>query len=146
MYRTHVSRFHFSANAILAIVALSALPSMFAESTPTPEWSLVTVTTIRPEMRADYESWQKEVSAAYKKAEVPSRAVLQTVMGNLLEYVSVTPLAHFADMDGLSPIERAMGKTDAAGFMRKGGAYITSAHRVASRDLNDLSIRTKTSE
>jgi hypothetical protein len=72
--------------------------------------------------------------------------VLQTVMGNMLEYVSVAPLAHFADMDGPSPVERALGKADADGLIRKGLACTTSAHRMASLALNDISIRTKTQE
>lgn len=145
MHRSHQIHFRSSAGAILAL-ALSAIPAVMAQSTPAPEWSLVTITTIKPDTRSDYEAWQKEITAAYKKAEVPSRAVLQTVMGNLLEYVSVSPLTHFANMDGPSPIERALGKEDAAGLMRKGSAYVTSVHRLASRALDDMSIRTKTSE
>ena len=146
MHRSHEIYFRSSAGAILATLALSTIPAVMAQSTPAPEWSLVTITTIKPDARSDYEAWQKEITAAYKKAEVPSRAVLQTVMGNLLEYVSVSPLTHFANMDGPSPIERALGKEDAAGLMRKGSAYVTSVHRVASRALDNMSIRTKTSE
>ena len=136
----------FSRGVLLVTLALSIVPAVIAQSTPAPEWSLVTITTIKPDTRSEYEAWQKEMTAAYKKAEVPSRAVLQTVMGNLLEYVSVSPLAHFADMDGPSPIERALGKEDAAGLMRKGSTYVTSVRRLASRALSDMSIRTKTSE
>src|SRR3954453_860552 len=146
MSRSYEPRFSYGAGAIFVALTLSTLPAMRAQSTPAPEWSLVTLTTIKPEMRSDYEAFQKEMSAAYKKAEVPSRAVLQTVMGNVLEYVSVAPLAHFADMDGPSPVERALGKADADGLMRKGVACITSAHRMASLGLNDFSIRTKTQE
>ena len=144
MHRSLEAR--FSQGVLLVTLALTSVPAGAAESTPAPEWSVVTVTTIKPDTRSEYEAWQKEITAAYKKAEVPSRAVLQTVMGNLLEYVSVYPLAHFADMDGPTPIERALGKEDAAGLMRKGSAYVTSVQRVASMALSDLSIRTKTSE
>jgi len=136
----------FSAGAMLVTLALSTAPAVTAQSTPAPEWSLVTITTIKADARSDYEGWQKEVTAAYKKAQVPSRAVLQTVMGDLLEYISVSPLTHFADLDGPSPIERALGKEDAAGLMRKGSTYVTSVHRLASMALSDMSIHTKTSE
>jgi len=146
MHRSYETRFRSTACAVLASLALSTIPAVMAQSTPAPEWSLVTITTIKPDARSEYEAWQKEVTAAFKKAEVPSRAVLQTVMGNLFEYVSVSPLTHFANMDGPSPIERALGKEDAAGLLRKGAAYVTSVHRVASRALDDMSIRTKTSE
>src|SRR5438309_10251776 len=132
MFRSHESRFSYRAGAIWVAFALSTAPAIMAQSTPAPEWSLVTITTVKPEMRSDYEAFQKEMSAAYKKAQVPSRAVLQTVMGNLLEYISVAPLAHFADMDGPSPVERALGKADAEGLIRKGVACTTSAHREAS--------------
>jgi len=145
MHQSHEIRFRSNLGATLAALSVSIVPVM-AQSTPAPEWSVVTITTIKPDTRSDYEAWQKEITAAYKKAGVPSRAVLQTVMGNLLEYVSVSPLAHFADMDGPSPLERALGKEDAAGLMRKGSAYVTSVHREASLALNDMSIRTKTSE
>jgi hypothetical protein len=83
MYRNHEIPFLSSASAIVATLALSAIPSVFAQSTPAPEWSVVTVATIKPDMRSDFEAFQKAITAAYKKAEVPSRAVLQTVMGDL---------------------------------------------------------------
>jgi len=146
MFRSYESRFPYAAGTVLVALALSTVPAIMAQSTPAPEWSLVTVTTIKPEMRSDYEAFQRDISAAYKKAQVPSRAVLQTMMGNVLEYVSVAPLAHLADMDGPSPVERALGKADAEGLMRKGVACVTSAHRMASLALNDMSIRTKTQE
>src|SRR3954462_6595335 len=99
MFRSYESRFSNGAGTVLVALALSTVPAIMAQSTPAPEWSLVTVTTIKPEMRSDYEAFQRDISAAYKKAQVPSRAVLQTMMGNVLEYVSVAPLAHLADMD-----------------------------------------------
>lgn len=140
------TRIRVCASSALLAVALAGVQTLIAQSESAPRWSLVTITTIKPEMRAEYEAWQKQMTAAYKKAEVPSRAVLQTVMGDLFEYVTVTPLAHFADMDGASPVERALGKDEAAAFMRKGAIYITSAHRVATLALDDLSIRNQTSE
>src|SRR3989442_559592 len=112
-------RSYATTGAILAAFALANVQTLVAQSEPAPKWSVVTITTIKPEMRTEYETWQKQLTAAYKRAEVPSRAVLQTVMGNLYEYVSVFPIAHFADMDGPSPVERALGKEEAANLMRK---------------------------
>src|ERR1700693_1089983 len=108
MHRSREIRSCFSVGAFFPALALSIVPAVTAQSTSAPEWSVVTITTIKPEMRSEYEAWQKEVSAAYKKAEVPSRAVLQTVLGDLFEYVAVAPLAHFVNMDGPSPLERAL--------------------------------------
>jgi hypothetical protein len=139
-------RSYVTTGAILATVALINVQTVVAQSeaAPKPKWSLVTMTTIKPEMRTEFEAWQKQMTAAFKKAEIPSRAVLQTTMGNLFEYVTVSPLAHFADLDGPNPFERALGKEEAANLMRKGAAYITSAHRIASMALDDMSIQTQT--
>src|SRR6478672_6820008 len=136
----------FVAGVVCTAFAVSHVPSLQAQQTPAPKWSLVTLTTIKPDSRADYEAWVKELTAAYKKAEVPSRAVLQTMMGDVFEYISVSPLAHFADMDGASPGERALGKDGAAALMRKGAGYIVSVRRMATLAMDDLSIRTKTPE
>lgn len=126
---------------LLTAAALASLQTLSAQSQPAPKWSLVTVTTIKPEMRSQYESWQKQLTAAYKKAEVPSRAVLQTILGDLFEYVTVTPLAHFADMDGPSPLERALGKQEGAALLQKGALYLTSARRMASLAMDNISMR-----
>jgi hypothetical protein len=140
---------NFSAIGMLVALALSAVSTVMAQS-PSPsnarKWSVVVIATIKPDMRSEFEAWQKEMTAAYKKADVPSRAVLQTVMGNLFEYISVVPLNHFADMDGASPVERALGKEEAAAFMRKGAMYVTSVHRLASSAMDDLSIRSQAPE
>ena len=129
--------------AILIAAAFANLQMLRAQTESKPKWSLITFTSIKPEMRSEYEAWQKQLSAAYKKAEVPSRTVVQTIMGDLFEYVSIAPLAKFADFDGASPVERALGKEPAAAFMRKGATYITSARRIASQDMDDLSIHTQ---
>ena len=132
-----------ASTAVLVAAAFANLQTLKAQTESNPKWSVLVFTSIKPEMRADYEAWQKQLSAAYKKAEVPSRTVLQTMMGNLLEYISIVPLSKFADMDGASPLERALGKDQAAAFMRKGSAYITSAHRIASMDMEALSIHSQ---
>ncbi len=136
----------FCAGAVCAMLAFSCIQSLTAQQQPAPKWSLVTITTIKPDSRADFEAWLKELNSASKKAEVPSRLVLQTVMGDLFEYISVSPLAHFADMDGASPVERALGKEAADSLMRKGAAYLLSARRVAAQDMDELSIRSETPE
>ncbi len=138
-----IHRLGASAFAVMAL-ALTCVSTLRAQTEPAPKWSVVTITTIKPDMRTEYEAWQKQLTAAYKKAEVPSRAVLQTVMGDLFEYVSVAPIAHFADLDGLTPVEKALGKDPAANLMKKGSAYLTSARRMATLDMEELTIRNKT--
>jgi hypothetical protein len=127
-------------------LALSVPLSLTAQEQPKTQWSVVTMTTIKPDARAEYEAWQKQITAAYKKAEVPSRTVVQTIMGDVFEYISIAPVGKFADLDGPTPIERALGKEPAAALLRKGGAYIVSVRRFMSRDMPELSIRTPESE
>lgn len=116
-------------------------------NTPPPQsWSIVMVSQIKPEARQEWDAYQKEISAAYKKAGVPSRAVLETVFGDLNEFISVTPLAKFSDMDGEGPLVRALGADGAAKLRRRGAALVTSQRRFASLASQDLSIQTKTSE
>lgn len=126
----------------MASALLLAHASLAQNNQPAPELSLVTIYKIKPDMRAEFEAGQKELSAAYRKAEVPSRMVMQTVLGDLLGYVSVTPLSKFADMDGTSPVVRALGQEEAARLLRRVGATFTSAQRLVSVDRPDLSIMT----
>jgi hypothetical protein len=144
MRGNHKIRSCFRVGVLTAILAAATAPMLLAQSTTAPSWSVVTFTTVKPEMRSQYEAWQKEMTAAFKKAEIPSRAVLDTVMGDLFEYVTIYPVARFADLDGPSPMERALGKEGAASLIQKGMPYLTSAHRVATLASDDLSIQTKT--
>ena len=141
----HKRRFSFA--SALTALALIVPQSLSAQAPATPQrWSVITITTIKPEARMEYEALQKQVTAAYRKAEIPSRALLQTVLGNLYEYVSISPITKFADMDGASPLERGLGKEGAAALASKIAACATSMHRMLSRELPDLSINTQTSE
>src|SRR5258708_1959988 len=121
----------------------TAIPSIsIGQTTPSPEWSVITTTQIRPEFRQEYEAVQKEISAAYKKAGVPYRYVVQTILGDLEEYVSIAPLGKLADLDGPSPLVKAVGDAGSQRILRKIGGYIMSAHRVTTLAMNDISIRT----
>jgi hypothetical protein len=117
------------------------------KDTPPPsQWSVVMVSQVKPEARLEWEASQKEITAAYKKAGVPSRAVLQTVFGNVNEFISVTPLAKFAEMDGDGPLERALGVEGAAKLRRRIAGFVTSQHRYASLAVPDVAIRTQNNE
>jgi hypothetical protein len=115
-----------------------------AQTTPAPQWSSIVITKIKPEARAEYESLQKELMAAYKKAGIPSRAVLQTVFGDLNEYVSVMPIAKFSNLDGAPPLEQALGAEGYAKIRRRLGLVTHSLHRIATLSMPELSINTPT--
>ncbi|HEV2688822.1 MAG TPA: hypothetical protein VGV35_09715 [Bryobacteraceae bacterium] len=133
----------FRAGALLLALAL-AIPSLsIAQQNPPPQWSMITSTQIKPEFRAEYEAIQKEITAAYKKSGVPSRIVAQITFGDVMEYVSIMPIAKFADLDGPSALAKALGGEAAAQKMLKRMApYIVSVHRTADLAMPDVSIQT----
>ena len=59
------------------------------QAPPVQEWSIVTTVQIKPEFRVEYEGVQKEVSAVYKKANVPpfvhpERVLIIDTRGNVV--------------------------------------------------------------
>ena len=135
LYRT------FTGSAVLALAL--AIPTIStAQTTPQQQWSTVTTTQIKPEFRAEYEAAQKEITAAYKKAGVPYRLVVQTLYGDMNEYVSVAPLAKFADLDGPTVLVKALGEAGAQKMLKRVTAYTVSMHRTAVLDMPDISIET----
>jgi hypothetical protein len=105
-----------------------------------PELMLVFSYKVKPEMRAEFEAVQKDVTAAFRKAEVPSRMVMQTVLGDMNEYVTVTPLPKFAAMDGPTPVARAIGEEQAAKLQHRNRTTITGAHRLVTVARPEFSI------
>src|SRR5258708_30268890 len=94
-----MSHLRFFGSAVLTTLTI-AIPSISTGQTaPSPEWSVITTTQIKPEFRQEYEAVQKEVSAAYKKAGIPYRYVVQTILGDVEEDVSIAPISKLADMD-----------------------------------------------
>jgi antibiotic biosynthesis monooxygenase (ABM) superfamily enzyme len=135
-FPSYLSVFAFITALVLANASTGREQSQMAA----PKWSVVTFVSVKPDQVSEFEAWQKELMAAYKKADVPSRDVVQTIMGDLFEYISIYPVSHFADLDGPTPVEHALGKEEADKLMQKGRAYIQSAHRIASIGRDDLSL------
>lgn len=130
-------------SSIAPILALTlALPCIStAQTSSAPEWSVITAIQIKPEYRAEVEAIHKEISAAYKKAGVP-RMVVQTILGDLEEYVSIVPLGKYAEMDSPPLLEKSMGRAASQQLLRKVGGYIVSARRMTARSLTDVSLQT----
>src|SRR2546430_15682220 len=97
-----------SAGICALTISLSGIS--FAQPNPAPQWSVITVSQIKPEFRMEYEAAQKELSAAYKKAGIASRLVVQTILGDLEEYTTIVPLANYAEMDGPTPTVKTLGE------------------------------------
>jgi hypothetical protein len=143
---TRCFRVAASSAALVVVLPFASHAQQQPAQASKAQWSVITVATVKAEMRDQFEAFQKELMMAFKKAEVPSRIVLQPVMGDLLEYVTIYPIANFADLDGPSPAERSLGKDGLASSMAKIAGAVTSVHRSASLDINDLSIHTESKE
>ncbi len=124
------------------VFALAASTLSLAQPQAAPDWAVITTVRIRPESRAEFEAMQKEITAAYKKGGAPYRVVTQTIFGDLMEYTSIVPLAKFADMDGPSPLDKALGAAGSQRLLKRAGAYLTGVDRVSSLALHSLSIET----
>src|ERR1039457_2426948 len=120
-------------------LTLSLSGISFAQ-TPAPQWSLITFSQIKPDFRMEYEAAQKELMAAYKKAGVASRIVVQTILGDLTEYTSIVPLGKYAELDGPGPTVKALGEAGSQRLLKKVGAYLNSVHRVTALAMHDISI------
>jgi hypothetical protein len=71
----------------------------------------MTTYKVKPEMRTEFEGYQKQISAALKKSGAPLRGVFRVWSGDVNEYqVYTMPPAKLADMEGATPLEKAMGK------------------------------------
>jgi len=129
----------FTSKCVLTLTL--GLPA-FAQTTPPPEWSLVTSTQIKLEFRQEYEAIQKELSAAYKKAGSASRVVVQTLLGDYAEYISITPITKLGDLDGPSPSVRALGEAASQKLLKRLGAYVVAVHRSTDLAMPEISINT----
>src|SRR5260370_32119286 len=124
----HMSHLRLFGSAVLTTLTI-AIPSISTGQTaPSPEWSVITSTQIKPEFRLEFEAVQNEITAPYKKAGVPYRYVVQTILGDLEEYVSIAPISKLAEMDGPSPLVKAPGDAGSQRLLRKIGGAIMSPH------------------
>lgn len=106
---------------------------------PAQQWSVITTVQIKPEFRQEFEASQKEISAAYKKAAL-QRIVVETILGDVNEYIAIAPFTKFAEMDSPSLVSRPT--TLPPLLVKRASGYITSMSRVTYLDLPSISIRT----
>src|SRR5215467_12895271 len=127
-------------------LVLSALGQIWAQSGPTANSrSLIRVTQVKPEMVSEWLALQKnEVNPALKKAGVASRTMLETVLGNPYEYVSITPFGNYSELDADSPIVKALGKDGAARLQAKTRRCIEGQILFVSTRVEELTAMPKT--
>jgi hypothetical protein len=138
MIKTY-TRYTLNAGIAAAILAVS-IPALCSAQDKGPAWLRFQTTTIKPEMRQEFEGYVKQVAAAYKKAGVPLFVVYENVAGNLNEYTSVLGIVKFAEMDGTSPLVKSLGEEASANLLRNVARCETSQMRYFALPQDDLTI------
>jgi hypothetical protein len=133
--------FRVSAPALALTLSIPFISSG-QPAAPPNQWSVITTSQIKPEFRAEYEAAQKEITAAYKKGGVASRLVVQTILGDVDEYISIAPLGKFAEMDEPTVLVKTLGAAGSQRLLKRIGAYLVSVHRAAVLSMEDISLRT----
>jgi hypothetical protein len=123
-------------------MTVSGIATAQTPSQTTQQWSVISFVEVKPEYRNEFEAAEKEISAAYKKANL-QRTVVQTIVGDVNEYISIAPFKAFAEMD--SPSLFSQPSTLPPALLKKVRAYTTALHRVTYLDLPDISIRNESS-
>jgi hypothetical protein len=128
-------------NAGSICLVLSALSQGLAQNqAPADTRALVRITHVKPDMVSEWLAIQKnEVNPALKKGGVASRTLLETVLGNQYEYVSITPMGSYSELDADNPIVKALGKDGAAKLLAKTRKCIEGQTVFVSTRLAELS-------
>ena len=130
----------FALTASSMLLAILSGSVCFAQTTPPPARSAVTITHVNPAMLDEWVDLQKnEVMPALKKAGVPSRTTLRTVWGTGYEFVTITPLAKYADRDNPNQLTTALGAEASARLQAKLRRCIISSQSYISNRMEDLS-------
>jgi hypothetical protein len=124
-----------------AAVALSFAGVCLAQSgPPLAAHSQVVLVHIKPDMLNEWMDLQKnELIPAQKKASLATRTTYQTVFGNTDEFLIVTPLGKYAEFDGQSYLEHALGAVGAARLAAKLQKCTESRQVFISNALPELS-------
>ncbi len=124
---------------LLGVAQLNA--SMAQNPTPSPpaappsQWLTITEVSVKPEMMGEFQNFMKNTTnPALKKGGVKWREVWQSTnyAGDAFAFVIVTQFDKFADFDGPSPLEKALGSQGFADWSAKAGSLVKSVNRYHS--------------
>ena len=127
----------------LALAGLStALPCLCPAQDAAPQMLRVTTYRIKPDMVQEWESLIKnEIIPGYKKAGAPEISVWETGnFGTGSEYTVATPIAKFADLDGASPLAKALAPDALANLLGRARKCVLESRAIAVREHPELSI------
>ena len=111
--------------AITPHSSLAQTPSP-SPATPARQRLAVTVVQVKPEMVRDFENLIKsEYNPALAKAGAKWNDVWRTAQfGDAFEFTFVSPVDNFAQFDGPSPLEKALGKEGAGAWYAKASRMV----------------------
>ena len=121
---------------------LAQNPAPTPQAAPSPEFLSITVVSVKPEMMVEFQNFMKNTTnPALKKGGLKWREVWQNTgaAGDAFEYVLVTPLPKFAELDGPSALEKGLGAQGLPAWTAKAGSLVNSVRRFVIRTRPDLS-------
>jgi hypothetical protein len=127
----------------LALAGLTvALPGLCPAQSDQPQYLRVTTYRIKPDMVQEWESLIKnEILPAYKKAGVSEISSWDTAnFGNGSEYTIAIPVAKFGDLDGPSPLSKALAPDALANLLSRARKCVIESRSVAVRSHPELSL------
>jgi len=119
-----------------------ALPGLCSAQSDQPQYLRVTTYRIKPDMVQEWESLIKnEILPAYKKAGVSEISSWDTAsFGTGSEYTIAIPVAKFGDLDGPSPLSKALAPDALANLLGRARKCVIESRSVAVRSHPELSI------
>jgi hypothetical protein len=121
-------------------------PTPTPPATPPSMWLVITQVNVKPDMVVEFQNYMKNTTnPALKKGGVKWREVWQgtAYAGDPFEFVLVTQFDKFAEFDGPSALEKALGSQGFADWSAKAGSFVRSVHRYIVRTRPDLSVMGK---
>jgi hypothetical protein len=128
--------------------SLAQTPTPAAPAMPPSQWLVITQVIVKPEMMVEFQNYMKNTTnPALKKGGLKWREVWQNTnyAGDAFEFVLVAPFDKFAEFDGPSPLEKALGSQGFADWTAKAGTFVKSVRRYIVRTRPDLSVMSKQS-
>ncbi len=148
-HRFHQSTSQFTRAALFGLLLAAALVSFtFAQTqAPAPQFYRVQVIKTNPGVSADWQAlYKNEVLPALKKAGVKQHTVLQVVQGDVREWVIISPLDKFEQLDEPTALVKMLGQEGARALNNKQGRLLAEWRSYVVQGKPDLGIAPAASE
>jgi hypothetical protein len=122
------------------------MPQASATKPAGPTFVTLRIVDVKPDMMSDFVALQKsDTIPALQKAGVEWRDAWRTaVVGSPYTIAFITPVKSFADFDGDSPIQKALGKEGARAYMDKVAKLVASTRVYIVKGRPDLGYKEET--